>query len=153
MTRHICRLAVLLTSAIVLLAETTETNIWQDEIRFTFLLGGLSIGESDGVFKEVSGHRHGTIEYVSLSCVGPAEVSVENVMLIVSGSRTDYKYELPFVERHPAPNGTKTVVVASPVKIRVKFGNGPIRMGFIVWNGSSSESLGCRVAISGVLGR
>ena len=127
----------------------TGKQAWKAKSSFEFPLGGNSIGLGGSSFGDQPLGQIGVLEQVSLTCVAPSDVLVQNLSLQIIEDDTAYQYELDFRERPPAPNGLKTIVVSQTVKIRVRFGFGGFGMGFNVWNGRPNASMRCTAILSG----
>jgi hypothetical protein len=129
--------------------DHNSKQAWKAEMDFEFPLGGNSIGLGGSFFGDQAKGTSGVVEQVSMTCVMPSEVLVQNLILQVVEDETPYRYELNFNERAAAPNGMKTVVVSRSVKIRVRFGFGGFGIGLNVWNGTTS--MRCTALVSGYM--
>ena len=141
------------TSVVTGYAQRRDSGVdkqpWKAQTTFDFPLGGNSIGLGGSSFGDQEAGNIGMVEQVSLTCVTPGDVLVQNMNLQVFEDDKAYRYELDFHERPAAPNGSKTVVVSQTVRIRVRFGFGGFAMGLNVWNGPANSSMHCTATLSG----
>jgi hypothetical protein len=129
--------------------DSAAKQPWKAQTTFDFPLGGNSIGLGGSSFGDQAAGSIGMVEQVSLTCVAPSDVLVQNVNLELFEDDKAYRYELQFRERPTAPNGSKTIVVSQTVSIRVRFGFGGFGIGLNVWNGPANSSMHCTATLSG----